>query len=413
MSKKYIGDNSLAKLVKLIKNGINSRVANTEVTDTATANKLLKLNDDGKLPADITGTATKLATPRTIKVTGPVIGSASFDGTSDIEIATSSKGLKVINDVMPPTNASYQLIATRTAHVDSRNMLMFIITSDDRKGTVIVESHCSTNPTNTMSGSTNNSIRVCECSGDDFADDFTLTFKPIGDNLYEFSLWFYNFMYNRRYDITVVNNYMITGSETDNWVFSDVVASINTDRVINFISSSEHTEATTKKMTMFSEAMYANQLKTGRKITLSGDVTGEITFNGSKNVTIPTVIPTTVMNTETFEWNDSNPDSEDRTGLFVSLNEDKLVLADDQSDFILGVVTSCSDGSSTVKMSGTVTVVDDGTCIANGYCNPTTSGIATNVDDYTAFRVLKRIDTTHVKVLMTYMKYITYENTTE
>lgn len=43
---------------------------------------------------------------------------------------------------------------------------------------------------------------------------------------------------------------------------------------------------------------------------------------------------------EHFEWADGNPDNEDRVGLFVTLEEDKIRLANKDDVFILGVVSA-------------------------------------------------------------------------
>ena len=51
----------------------------------------------------------------------------------------------------------------------------------------------------------------------------------------------------------------------------------------------------------------------------------------------------------------------------------------------------------TVGMLGKLVVIDDGTCEANGYCKPK-NGTATKSD--TGYRVLARLDETHIKVLM-------------
>ena len=51
----------------------------------------------------------------------------------------------------------------------------------------------------------------------------------------------------------------------------------------------------------------------------------------------------------------------------------------------------------TVGMLGKLVVIDDGTCEVNGYCKPT-NGTATKSD--TGYRVLARLDETHIKVLM-------------
>jgi phage-related tail fiber protein len=73
---------------------LDYKVDDTEVSTTATANKLLKLDSNGKLPASITGsadgnaaTATKLATAKTISASGDATSTAiSFDGSSNITI---------------------------------------------------------------------------------------------------------------------------------------------------------------------------------------------------------------------------------------------------------------------------------------------------------------------------------------
>lgn len=72
-----------------IKAELDKKVNDTEVATVATANKLLKLNQSGLLPAGVAGnasTATKLATARTISVTGDATGSASFDGSTNVGI---------------------------------------------------------------------------------------------------------------------------------------------------------------------------------------------------------------------------------------------------------------------------------------------------------------------------------------
>lgn len=64
-------------------------VPTSDVVTAAAANKLLKLDANGKLSADITGnaaTATKLATARTLSVAGDVTGSASFDGSANASL---------------------------------------------------------------------------------------------------------------------------------------------------------------------------------------------------------------------------------------------------------------------------------------------------------------------------------------
>lgn len=162
---------------------------------------------------------------------------------------------------------------------------------------------------------------------------------------------------------------------------------------------------------------------------------------------------------EMFEWADGNTNEEDRRGLFVTLDGDKIRVAHSDDDYILGVVSANpaivgdsffgdnwhgmyktdlwgniilseqtitnEDGESVtdlfpvlnpewdseqeyiarqdrkewqaVGMIGKLIVVDDGTCTVNGYCAPSDGGIATSSDR--GYRVMKRIDDTHVMVL--------------
>ena len=160
---------------------------------------------------------------------------------------------------------------------------------------------------------------------------------------------------------------------------------------------------------------------------------------------------------EYFEWMDGNPDGEDRRGRFVKLDGEKILLAKSIDDDILGIVSgnpsvvgdsyedqwqgqyltdiygelltedyTDEDGTtrkvwvlnpdydpdkqyvprserqewSAVGMMGKLIVIDDGTCSPNDYCVPTIGGIATKSDGRAGYRVLSRIDDTHIKVLI-------------
>lgn len=150
---------------------------------------------------------------------------------------------------------------------------------------------------------------------------------------------------------------------------------------------------------------------------------------------------------EYFEWLDGNPNNEDRRGLFVTLDGEKIKIANNNDDYILGVVSAtpiiCGDtqseawhamyqkdifGSyvtdesgnmilnpdfnpeqeyisrenrkewSAIGMMGKLIIVDDGTCEPNGYCSVGENGKGTSSE--TGYRVLSRIDETHVKILI-------------
>ena len=73
--------------------GITDAVNTSDVVTIPTANKILKLDANSKLPANITGsadgnaaTATKLQTGRSIALGGDVTGSAVFDGSANVTI---------------------------------------------------------------------------------------------------------------------------------------------------------------------------------------------------------------------------------------------------------------------------------------------------------------------------------------
>ena len=160
---------------------------------------------------------------------------------------------------------------------------------------------------------------------------------------------------------------------------------------------------------------------------------------------------------EYFEWLDGNLDGEDRRGRFVKLDGEKILLAESIDDDILGIVSgnpsvvgdsyedqwqgqyltdiygelltedyTDEDGTtrkvwvlnpdydpekvyvprserrewSAVGMMGKLIVIDDGTCKPNDYCVPTTGGIATRSEGRVGYRVLSRVDETHIKVLI-------------
>lgn len=168
---------------------------------------------------------------------------------------------------------------------------------------------------------------------------------------------------------------------------------------------------------------------------------------------------------EFFEWSDKNLDAEDRRGLFVTLEGEKIRLANSGDDYI-GIISSTDafTGNAAfdewhnkyvtdvfgkiqyktievdeavdevtgetipahtitqpiineaydstkeyisrehrkewaiVGLLGQIVIVDDGTCVVGGYAAPSVGGIGTN--SAKGYRVMKRIDETHVKVLV-------------
>lgn len=169
---------------------------------------------------------------------------------------------------------------------------------------------------------------------------------------------------------------------------------------------------------------------------------------------------------EYFEWGDANPANEDRRGRFVTLDNNKIRLANINDEYIIGVITGKGAfiGNSAseqweqkyltdifgtrlaelktyppeydeegnlikeeysqkewiinpewdesqeyisreerpewdpVGLVGQVVVIDDGTCEAGGFCKPIVDGIATSSES--GYYVMKRLDATHIKILL-------------
>ena len=55
---------------------------------------------------------------------------------------------------------------------------------------------------------------------------------------------------------------------------------------------------------------------------------------------------------------------------------------------------------SPVGMIGQLVVIDDGSCETDGYCKVAEGGIATRSDDPTPYRVLARLDSNHIRIVL-------------
>lgn len=171
---------------------------------------------------------------------------------------------------------------------------------------------------------------------------------------------------------------------------------------------------------------------------------------------------------EYFEWKDKNTNNEDRVGLFVTLDEQYIRIANSKDDYILGIISGNpsvigdsyfgdnwhgmyktdvfgrllteivhideyidEDTKETVPehdeerlilnpdwnseleydaredrpewdavgLVGKLVVIDDGTCEVNNYCKVADNGIATKSDNTSGYRVMKRLDDTHIQIL--------------
>lgn len=174
---------------------------------------------------------------------------------------------------------------------------------------------------------------------------------------------------------------------------------------------------------------------------------------------------------ECYEWEDGNPNGEDRRGRIVTLDGEKIRFAGENDKYILGIISAYpgiigdayedvwqgkylkdvfgaplvktvnvpetvkrdeEDNISVVPAHvernlvispeydpyvpyvprskrkewayvgrlGKLVVVDDGTCVVNGYCRPLADGIGTASREITSLRVMSRIDESHIRVTL-------------
>lgn len=184
--------------------------------------------------------------------------------------------------------------------------------------------------------------------------------------------------------------------------------------------------------------------------TSSSSRSNIFTVDTSGNVNAAgTITPGGADYAETYEWFDGNPDGEDRRGLFVTLDGKYIKLATSEDDYILGIISAtpsiCGDTydlhwkgkyrknifgeieydddgnpiisddynselkyipqsqrkeKAKVGTQGKLVVVDDGTCQVNKYCKPSVNGVGTYTDDKNYYRVLERLDNTHIKIVI-------------
>lgn len=108
--------------------GITDAVNSSDVVDVASANKILKLNSEAKLPADVAGnadTASKLQIARSVTLSGDVSAESVFDGSDDLEltvtlptISTSGTYTKVTINAKGQVTAGSALVAGDIPNLD-------------------------------------------------------------------------------------------------------------------------------------------------------------------------------------------------------------------------------------------------------------------------------------------------------
>lgn len=248
------------------------------------------------------------------------------------------------------------------------------------------------------------------------------------------------------YTTTATGNYSHSGGNQSaaNGVCSQAIGYKVTANDYNFVIGHNNKSTTAGKVDANTGDVFVigNGIEGGAKsnafrVTGSGQVMGTQAYTASG-----------ADYAEIFEWLDGNSNNEDRRGLFVTLDGEKIRIATSENDYILGVVSATpsiigdvhsddwngkyvtdvfgarivENGTwklsdefdinkddeyinrldrkewSAVGMIGKLIVIDDGSCEVNGYCKATTNGIATKSD--TGYRVIARIDKTHIKIVL-------------
>ena len=115
---------------------------------------------------------------------------------------------------------------------------------------------------------------------------------------------------------------------------------------------------------------------------------------------------------ECFEWEDGNPDNEDRRSLFVSIvNGTRKIRKSMTGDDILGITSidasvvgnaAYKDDTthSIVGMVGVIRVKDNGQCVVGDYVIPGDNGIANPSTNEAGYKVTARYDANTIEVLL-------------
>lgn len=140
---------------------------------------------------------------------------------------------------------------------------------------------------------------------------------------------------------------------------------------------------------------------------------------GAAAATNGTVLSQNADYAEVGQWADGNPNSENRIGYFVSIDDTQagttMVKATSTKD-VRGVVVTApafsgncsadkfdSNGNllkqyAYVAVMGLVSVIDNGTCTINERCMPNDSGTAVPSSNNLGYQVIDRIDDTHILI---------------
>ena len=174
----------------------------------------------------------------------------------------------------------------------------------------------------------------------------------------------------------------------------------DTETLSNHLSDTSNPHSVSKNQIGLGSVQNYDQSKAITSIVRKGSVLEATNLDGSVSKFISN--GNNANYSEVFEWADQNINNEDRNGYFVTSVGEKIRIANNGSEYLLGVVTddAIQPGAANVGIIGKMDCVDDGTCEVDGYVGVKEGGIATASSLPSKYRMMKRIDPTHITIFI-------------
>lgn len=202
-------------------------------------------------------------------------------------------------------------------------------------------------------------------------------------------------LYCGKYNDTSKNGYLIVGKGSGS--SRSNAFRVGIDGKVYAANTALQTGADYAEYFEWDDGNTKGEIRKGRFVTLS-EKTGKIRFATSEDDFILGILSgnaSVVGNSAEEEWHDKY--LSDIYGEYLTDENGELILNPDYDDKKEYIPRSKRPEWAVVGLLGQIIMDDDGSCIVGKCCSPSTDGIATLSE--TGYRVLKRIDDTHVSVL--------------